>query len=240
MKVRAGTIAGLAMVAGVSMAAPLSAATINSGNFSLGFGKTSGSGYTTTETSGANSNVSGDFGLSVTVDGGAQDLGGPTFINRVLSDGDNDWSGEPSDFLATLNATFSGTPIDAAAVPNYQIQLVITSISIYAQGAAGAPSMGFIETSAGHEQAQVQQALNGYSNMRLAGSYIPIAWNPDDYDSAGVNQTRTFGLSLPSGTAFLDGVEVEGYITLTYDAVPEPALLSLGAPVALMMLRRRR
>lgn len=234
-------VASLGALAGLGTTS-VDAASVTSSNFSLGYGKTSSSiAWNDSETSSSNTTVSGDFTLGVSVSSSADYLAGVTFLNRELGETDDAYSSFPAGFEAILTASYSGTPADASGTPDYTLQIVITSISVYAAGGDNDPSqIGFVETTTGNEQSQALQPLAPYANMRKPVNYTKITWSPDGFDSSATTQTRSFGVIQPTSSAFLDGFEVEGHIVVTYNAVPEPVALSLAAPVMLLLARRKR
>lgn len=239
------TILAMGVVA-LGTAVSASAATISSGSFSIGYGITETTNtWDTTETAGVNVNVTGDFSLALNVVGSLASNAGPLFIDRVLTSSGGSRSGYSPDFGVTATAAYTGTPVDAAATPNYQITLNVTSIRIYANGyntsnPTDGTSVYFTETTPGNAQSQSPVAVGPYAAANLAGSYTDINWNPVDIYSAGTNQIRNFGFLVNGGDGFLDGFEIFGDIVVTYDAVPEPASLGLIGVGALLMGRRRR
>jgi hypothetical protein len=227
------------------------AATVTSSNFSLGFGYTEDPfGWTTVETSSANTPTAlGDFTFVPTVTSSNNSSGGCTFPGRVLTDqlaGQNGRSANGDGFAATVTGTYTGpTPGDAAPDPNYQISVNISSISLYVCAyAAEANPFGFAETTAGH--AALSPTFNDPvppNNATLASNYTHLVWDPDDYSVAGTTSTRTFGLSSPGlagGNLQIDGYEITGTVTLTYDVVPEPSSIACFAAIGAAAVVRRR
>jgi hypothetical protein len=253
MKVSTATIG---MVAVLALAASAGAATITSGNFSLGYGYANDH-WSTDETSATNSpnpNVylTGDFTLGdVAFTGIKASNGGVGFADRVLgNNGTNNQSGyigggADAPFSATVTGSYTGpTPVDAAANPNYQVELNITAVKIYAtQFGAGSDTVNWTETTVGNLQSQSPQAV-GKAGVYDPTNYVHIVWNdPTGFlsPSGTTSQTRSFGLeSNDAGNIALDGFEVFGNVVLNYDAVPEPASLGLLAMGGLLMIRRRR
>lgn len=152
-------------------------------------------------------------------------------------------SGNVVDFAPSITGIYTGTPGDAAANPNYQIEVVITSISVYvAPYGAGDQQINFNETTVGNSQSQSVQTVAGPAgNINDGSRYSNVVWDPAEFLSAlGItSQTRTF--SVTNGdTVALDGFEVEGYIRVHYEAVPEPTSMGLLAAVGAGLLSRRR
>jgi hypothetical protein len=243
MKVSTATI-GMAAV--LALAASAGAATITSGNFSIGYGFSAtqtGSGWTTTETAAQNVGLTGDFGLSIDPTSSLSSSGGPIFTNRVLQTGTNgSRSGWPTDFQATITGSYTGTPADAASNPDYHIQVSITEISIYGTDYYVDGTLGFNETTPGNTQSQTPQTINSSSltNGWDAAAYTQVSWDPTDVSVAGLSQTRTFTLSPSSRSQQVDGFEVFGNVVVIYNAVPEPASMGLLAAGGLLLMRRRR
>lgn len=243
-----GVLCALALVSG-------HAATITSDSFYIaqGFAPTgvpNVGAFDTSETSAVNVSPGADFTLNASVIAQTLSTTGFTFVDAVLGgySGSSYSSFSSSAFSVTLDAAYVGaTPLDAAAIPDYKLQLNITSISIYAasfsdQGVSSA--LGWTETTAGNAQAQSQVSIetNPDPNWLYLSNYVNLAWAPDGFQSAGADQTRTFGLaqSIPNNFA-LDGFVVTGNIVLTYTAVPEPATLGLlvtSALICFLVVRR--
>lgn len=226
----------------LGMVASASAATISSSPFSVGFGFTTAKQWNTIdETSAVNVYPTGDFTLDASVAGSINSGTGPGFVNRDITSPGNS-SGWGGDFLATLIGSYSGTPVDAAVNPNYQISLNISSITIYAVTQTGAvQTLNFTETTSSHEQTQSGQNVAS-GNAANGSTYTQVAWDVPDYSTAGLSQTRTFALlsEIDIGNFFFDGFEIAGTIEVTYDAVPEPASAALLLPAVGMLMRRRR
>jgi len=246
------------LAAGLLAAATASAgaATITSGNFSLGYGYANDKWSTdeTSSISSPNPNVylSGNFTLGdVTFTGIKASNGGVGFADRILGhNGTNNQSGYIGVigvnelFSATITGSYTGpTPADAAANPNYQVEVNITAIKIYAaQFGASSDTVNWTETTAGNVQSQSPQAV-GTAGVSDPANYVHIGWNPAEFLSpvGSTSQTRSFGLGSnnPENIA-LDGFEIFGNMVLHYDAVPEPASLGLLSLGGLAMRRRRR
>lgn len=249
----------------LSVASAINAAVISSPNFSIGLGYAQpannvGGVWDNSETATVNTpTTQGDFSLSLAATGPIYIGRGAKFTNRVLVDGDNNaraaWINDGgvspiSVFNAPVTASYNGAaPGDAAATPNYQLQVVITSVSIHAGSEVGSTTLGFAETTASHTQTQTPVALTGTpgSGYQLASSYSKVTWDPADYATSLANLNdafvRTFGIPSPyaagSDPRYIDGLEITGHVELIYDAVPEPASMALVALGGLCMRRRR-
>lgn len=254
------------------------AGTITSDTFSLAqgyvyVGAGTGGVWNTSETSSVNASPGANFTLSVPITMGFYNnatgffsTNGPTFVNGTLGvSGVQDGISKAGDynagfkvgqgsFTATLNAAYTGpTPGDAAALPNYKIQINITNISIYAAGAQAQGTTGTLawdETTALNPQSQTPQGVtvNPDPNWTYLANYHNIGWTPTGFQSTGVAQDRTFGLFTGAGDSggtdkALDGFLVTGNIVVTYDTVPEPTtvgLVLLGLTLAGFPRLRRR
>jgi len=233
------------------------AATVVSDNFYIaqGFAPTGNPNqgvFDTTETSGVNVSPGANFTLNASVIAQTLSTTGFTFVNGVMGgySGSSFSSYSSSVFSVMLDAAYVGpTPLDAAASPDYKLQLNITSISIWAasfspQGESS--TLGWTETTAGNAQTQTQVSIetNPGPNWLYLTNYVNLAWTPGGFQSTGEDQLRTFGLaqSIPENFA-LEGFQVSGNIVLTYTAVPEPAttgLLLVAASLGVVVFRSRR
>jgi hypothetical protein len=247
-------IATVGMVAGLATAASVSAATIST-PFSVGYGyqgNATANSWNTSETSSSNTLPSGDFSLSIAMDGTQTSPTGPSFVDRHLGTGTagqgpaGTQSGNPTNFLATLIANYTGTPADADPInPNYQIEIDITQISVYgtSQTTARTQTLNFNETTTGNTQSQAPVTIAAGTSYAYYGPYTQVVWDPADFQSpitAGP-QIRTFTLTRTADPIYIDGFEVIGNVVVTYNAaVPEPASLGLMAAAGLLTLRRRR
>lgn len=238
--------------------------TIISSNFSLGYGViqngTQAQQWSDSETSSANTNVNSPFSLSVVFSSrtpaadddsydGAGSFQGPTFPNRVLSDGDTTTtiSGWAPRFQVALNGSWTGaTPLDATPNPNYQFSLEITSIRIYgnlsAYGDATHTSMWFSEVTAGHGSSMSPFVVSRTTPILAATNWTQLVWNPNDFSDPGTTGSRTFWVNADTtgSHAFIDGFEVFGDLVVTYDAIPEPATIALLSIGGLAVVLRRR
>jgi len=249
----------IACVFGLCSAAQAATATLTSSNFSVGFGFTNASadppvpfGWNTSETAGQNTpTTQGDFTFVPTVTSANNSSGGCTFIDRVLeSAASNGRSAIGDGFAATVTGTYTGPePADVLVPgsPNYQLSVNISAISIYncAFNATGS-NMGFSETTAGHTATQDPLITDPVppNDANTAANYTQVIWDPADFSEPGTSSTRSFALAGPgvnAGVYQIDGYEIFGTVTLTYDAVPEPGSLAFFAAIgAVAALRRRR
>jgi hypothetical protein len=255
---------GLAAALIVATTAQLAAAaTISSAPFSLGYGYASGNnpqqggpgnGYGlwgTSEAGGANTAMTiGDFSFTTTVLGGIDSFAGPTFIGRVVGDdAGNSFSGVA---LSThpFNASFAVTgsydgpvPGDAAGVPNFQVKVEISQISVYANNPSsgqGTFDIFFRETTPGQEADSPGQTIT-FGSLLLASDYDQLSWDPADVSVAGTSATRSWFIPTPNETS-IDAFELLGTVTLTYDQIPEPSglfLLGMGL-IGLLGCRRQK
>lgn len=243
---------GTMVLALLAMTAAAQAATITSDTFSIAFGKTDAAAeWTTTENAATNTATAiGDFTFSPSPTSDIFSGTGPVFVGRTLSDGGaTGYSGWSDGFVLNIAGSYAGAPVDAAANPNYKISVEITNVSIY--GAAypgyGTGTLQFSETTTGHTanssavDLQVVYDPGGSASsiygLGYASFYNLLAWNPDDYSVDGTSFTRTIALS-PS-YASIDGLIVEGKVSVSYDAVPEPITLSMLAMGAVALIRRK-
>lgn len=230
------------------------AASITSAPFSFGYGYTPAASWNTSETSGFNTpTVQGNFTFTPTLSGGGFDSTGPVFTGRVLGTGGGDYiatsiayPGVPG-LLASIAAAYTGpAPINAAPVPNYQIQLNISQVSIYGANyfpGFSASTLAFTELTPGHTSNSPAISLNNDAPIYKPSQVTQLVWDPADYNENGFTFTRSFGL-LAEDESPVDGFEVFGTVTLLYDAVvpaPEPSsLMLLGLGTVALSLRRRR
>jgi hypothetical protein len=229
------------------------AATIVSNSFSYGYTKANASSLAWTLQA-PTTQVTGDFTFTPSVTSIEFSSGGPIFPNRVLtSAGASQYSGNSggvNPFAAVLNYSYTGTPIDAAPIPNYRISLIIDSISIYGvkYNTASFPgdTLAFSETTVGFLATSSTITLNNATpstttGLQNATPYLQLVWNPEDFMISGKSGARSFALVSESQRP-IDGFEVFGRIELTYDAIPEPSTIALGAIglTALLFFRKRR
>jgi hypothetical protein len=197
--------------------------------------------WDTSETSGANTDVTGDFSLSITFPGNqAPSLSGygPTFPGGVLSNGSiTAHSGRSDLFAVQLVGAYTG------AEPVTHVKLVITSISIYgARHASLTPGNGFSwrETTVGNAATTSVYTLNqvaGSTDLATAANFTLAAWDPSDPTTSGTSSTRSFNLLDDGNFRAIDGFTVTGHI----EAIPEPtAMLMMGLGLGGLLLRRAR
>lgn len=237
----------------VVVSSSVNAAVVVSNSFSYGYTKANGSSLAWTLQAPTTA-VTGDFTFTPTVTSAFFSQGGPIFPNRVLTSASaNQYSGTSGGadpFTAVLNYSYTGTPVDAAPVPNYRISLIIDSISIYGvkYNTASFPgnTLAFSETTPGFLATSSAITLNNATASTAAGlqdatPYLQLVWNPEDFMISGTNGSRSFALVSESQRP-IDGFEVFGRIEVTYDAIPEPSAIALGAIglTALLFFRKRR
>lgn len=244
-------VAGLGMLGVLMTGQDARGATTNiiSSSFSMGYGYNGGGGpnslpisWNDLETAGANTSITnGVFTFVPTVTGTTDTSGGPQFPVRVLTSfAGAGYVGQNPTFLAGITGAYiGGTPLDAAPIPNYQLTLAITSIRIYGYDwGSTAADFSFSETTSGHAATSPAIATLAGS-IANAAAFAHLVWDPVDYSVAGTSSTRTF---TTAGAEAIDGFEVFGTVSLTYDTVPEPGtlgLLGLGIVGGLAFLRRR-
>ena len=240
-------VAVLVALAGLARPAGASIVTVTSADFSLGYGRTA-AGWGTTETAGSNTpTTDGSFSFTPTVTGIAWTSVGPKFLNRVLGDGENvggqggDYVGDSYDFLVSIAGSY-----DLALPPgatNPQLTLNITAISLWAiKSDYGVLSPEYNETTPSHTStSSMGVTLNDPADFSIAANYKQLLWNPADFAVAGTSSTRTFTLGAwLSNENPIDGLDILGNVTLTYNNIPEPATMSLLALGGLAMIRRSR
>jgi len=260
---RNGTALSAALLFLSSMALQADIVTVNSSPFSLGYGFISPGVWSTNETSGANTpTTQGDFQFLPTVSSPLLTGNGPTFPSRVLSNGNSSsYSTYVDDapaglFTASVTANWNGTLPTNFIPGTATLQLTLTGIKIWASGLNDPGFFRFDETTVGHTSSSPSMTPGGAAgtgspspaNFTNAAVWVQMAWDPADYSVSGVTQTRTFSatvgddLTNPASYIYtaLDGYEVLGNVTLTYEIVPEPsALLLLSLSGGILMLRRR-
>jgi hypothetical protein len=241
-------ILAMAVLCAVALTSTIQAGVISSSEFSLGYGYTGSKTWNTSETSGANTATTiGDFTFLPTLVSGHMSSWGPRFPNRVLTTNQNSsgYCSRSDGFGVSIAGSWAGDdPPDAAADPDYHIQLNITGISIYAAGRVwGATEIAFQETTTGHEATSGYTAIPDVDSGYKGDGYGQLAWDPADYATADKSFARVFDLVTDAAFCAVDGFEVFGTIDITYAVIPEPStflLLGSGVIAALAMLRRRR
>jgi hypothetical protein len=83
---------------------------------------------------------------------------------------------------------------------------------------------------------------NDFNEARV---YTQLMWDPSETDvplgALNDSLTRTFKIPNTSTLRYADGLEVEGRVTLIYDAIPEPISLTLvGFAAGAALFSRRR
>lgn len=208
--------------------------------FSLGYGWKNGS-WNTSETSSVNTTPGAGFTLTTNLAGVTGSNTGPTFANRVIGAIGSSTSYQAAivdGFEAELIAAHSGpAPSDAAANPNYQITLNINSISI--QNAPNITSAGqtinFYEVTPGYESEQEPQATVATGNFTMLPTWNKMAWDPEEpllmAGALAQTHTRTFVLEQDAYyNMFIDGLEIAGDVSLTYDAVTPVTRQTITSP----------
>ncbi len=245
-------IVAVAMVAAAQWTSQANAAVISSSSFKLAYGFSGASpSWNTTETISINTpTTQGGFTFAPTVSGGLFTGYGPRFENGVLGNGAGDAhkGGNSNTFSLTISGSWDGAlPADASNDPGYQLTMVIESISLYGLKIAIGSSdllMSFEELTAGHTgnspAVTLKYIAGAGSSTVLASNWTLLSWSPEDWTQSGTSVSRTF--EIAEGDRALDGLTIEGYLQLSYHAVPEPSslgwlLLGVGGMAA---LRRRK
>lgn len=245
------SLAAFAALVGIACNAD---ADVISNTFSQGFGYVQVGGsnaWNTSETASANTDIAGDFTLTVNATSIAFSGDGTTFGGRVLGNGapgGGNRCGSSSSLGVTVTANYTGGLSGGA------IKLVIDSISIYAGnydlvagGGYGDDEIYWTETTAGNTGASAALNLgpasgvvSGLAPHLFAVNYDQLAWNPDDVAVAGASSARTFSLGHNGFTAaYIEGLEVVGHVEYV---VPEPmtmGLLSVGGLFGLLKRRKQ-
>lgn len=189
----------------------------------MGYGRVPVNVWNTSETTGENINISGDFSLAISVQSAGWGRGGATFSNRILdvSNTGSEYTACTSNFQATITASYTGNKIETGIS---KIKLVIDNISIYVGnypdldgGGGGDDVIRWMETTSGN--INTSSSLNlGVATPHSAGTkaYDHLAWTPPDKEIAGTASKRTFELNLNGFTkGYCDGFEVTGHVEYT-------------------------
>ena len=256
------TVLSLALVPAF-MVVDAGADVITSSDFRMAYGASVSSASNTwsdAETVSQNSpTIQGSFLFSPTPVGAAFSGGGLiTNANGTAADGGGSsvagWLAPAAGFAVPITVQYQGAaPSNASSTPNYRLELVITSLRIWAsdsptQGSNAAGWMAWAETTPGHTQESAWSQTNfDVPQYNLLSGYSEVTWNPADYSVAtGLNDSYTRIFTVPAATGGIDyrhgdALEVVGRVNLIYDAVvPEPAALGLLAFGSLALLRRRK
>ncbi len=114
---------------------------------------------------------------------------GPTFLGATLADsleaGDQQaWLDRDMGIVTPTTLDIVGSydglaPGNAAAVPDYRLEIVIDNLSIYVGAYDGdSATLSIGETTAGHAGSSSATALIVSTAFGLASSYTLVAWNP--------------------------------------------------------------
>jgi hypothetical protein len=217
----------------------VSAVTITSADFTIGYGFTGPSpgSWNTTETAAQNTATTiGDFSFVPSLLNQGWSGTGPTFPNRVLSNGPSgNWSAfywgnpnadnrdEPPEIVGTYNGVLPG------GATNVQTTLEITSIAIWVSSTtvAGGPfNVQWDETTAGHLGSSTP-VVSGTGGSNAASSYTRLQWNPGDFSVPGLTSTRGFTIPTAAGNIATEGFEVFGNVSMSYDLIPEPTSVTM-------------
>ncbi len=200
------------------------------------------------------------FAFSPTVTGALFSGRGPGFQDRVLTDGrlelgniDNKVGFLGGDFQVAIEASFDGSAPGNVNRdnPNYRLEVVIESISLYAGAFDGTsagqppwtetPTLQWIETTPGYEQmsgspTELKLIRDVTTEYQTAANYTRVEANPLDYRAPVASPhesfTRTFSLvpsemlmdqdgDGPENWTLGDGFEVTGRVRLYYNALGE-------------------
>ncbi|MEN8255740.1 MAG: hypothetical protein ABFR33_09765, partial [Verrucomicrobiota bacterium] len=199
--------------------------------FSIGLGKTSGTGaWTTNETASANIDVTGPFSLDVAAScSGFYGSSGTTFENRVLGMGATgiQYVGNVTGF-DDLEVTASYTGPDVGDGVS-KTTLVIDSVRIWASNGIQSNYVYWLETTPGNFSRQENQPLYEAASYLTLSDYQNIVWNPGDLSVGGTSSTRTFDLSGSSVHEIrIDGIEVFGHVEYTYDPTITGSTFNVG------------
>jgi hypothetical protein len=160
---------------------------------------------------------------------------GVTFPNRVLTSATSGggFSSYVTDaFALSIVATYNGpVPSDASVVPDYQLRLDISRISIRGgkhNSSTSSTAMQWKEITPGHAASSPSITLLTTNNFNEASSYKALSWNPPDFDlsipAANCSVLRTFSIPVSGGSGdlrYLDGIDIEGVVSLIYNSTPQ-------------------
>jgi hypothetical protein len=228
---------GLAALVLCCMTRAIYGAALTSAPFSFAYGFTGANGgsWNDSETMSTNTpTTQGSFSFAPAPEGERFSSDGVSFVNRILTDerAGNGFSGYISDpFLVSVTASYTGAaPMNASATPNYRLNLIISKISIYGGEHPDSESEGTMvwdETTPDHASTSPPVTLIESRNYNEAAFYSHVVWDPADFEQplSGLNDsfTRTFDIFTVGGGGdlrFVDGLEIEGLVSLVYDAEP--------------------
>lgn len=257
------TVLSLALVPAF-MVVEADADVITSSDFRMAYGASvfgTSNAWSDAETVSQNSpTIQGAFLFSPVPAGGAFSGGGlitladGTATDGVLNTSVSGYLAPAAGFSVPITVQYQGAaPGNAASTPNYRLELVITSLRIWASDSPGEGSqaegwVAWAETTPGHVQQDAWSQTNFDAPFyNLVSQYSEVTWDPADYSVAtGLNDSYTRTFTIAKSTSGIDyrhgdALEVVGRVNLIYDAViPEPAALGLLAFGSLALLRRRK
>jgi len=247
-------------VSKLALASVVSAITVSAGQadvitspqFSFGFGFSEGT-WNMSETAAVSTPFTqGDFTLTPTVSGSLNSNTGPTFPDRVLTNGSGIAQSGQDDGTYVMNGAYTGAV--PAGATNVRTRVIMDSLSVYVIQPFiddGIATLTWSESTVGQLQSQVFSVTDdpgpyNPADFADAAAYQNIAWNPADaLQSPGSTQGRTFKFTEndeANRNAFqvFDGLEFTGRVETSFDAVPEPTMTGLLGGGTLLLARRRR